>query len=104
MQREEVVSILESLTDGQPTKIVEALTTAAEWLRKIRDRPAAAGTKWTPGEDALLCDAFDAGTPIRELARQHGRTAAAIRIRLAMLGRLDMSAVASRGRGARVAS
>lgn len=101
MQRDQVISILESLAQGQPADVVEALNTATSVLRK-NDRPASAGMKWTEEEDALLCREFDAGTAIRAIAQQHGRTAGAITSRLVKLGKLDASQVTSRDRGARV--
>ena len=101
MQRDQVISILESLTEGQPELVVEALTTAVGALRRD-PRPVAAGTAWTEEEDGRLCAAFDAGTSIREIAEQHGRTRAAITMRLVKCGRLDPSQVVSRDRGARV--
>jgi hypothetical protein len=101
MERDQVISILESLAEGQPQFVVEALTTAKDVLRK-QERPASAGARWTSEEDATLCSAFDAGTAVREIARSHGRTSGAITIRLVKLGKLDPSAVTSRDRGARV--
>lgn len=103
MQRDEVISILDSLSEGQPAHVAEALAAATNLLRK-NVRPASAGRKWTDEEDALLCREFDEGIAIRDLARQHGRTSGAITSRLVKLGRIDASAVTSRDRGARVAS
>ncbi len=101
MQRDEVISILESLAHGQPPAVMEALMTATNVLRK-NPRPEAAGQRWTDEEDALLCREFDEGRPIGELAKQHGRSRGAITSRLVRLGRLDASAVTTRERGARV--
>jgi hypothetical protein len=103
MQRDQVISILESLVPGQTADVVEALTTATHLLRK-NDRPASAGARWTEEEDALLCREFDSGTAIRAIARQHGRSSGAITSRLVKLGKIDASAVQSRDRGARVVS
>ncbi|HEX7152914.1 MAG TPA: hypothetical protein VF618_15610 [Thermoanaerobaculia bacterium] len=64
----------------------------------------AAGKRWTDDEDARLCRAFDDGVPVGELAARHGRTNAAITLRLVKLGRIDPSEVQWRDRGARVAS
>lgn len=102
MQRDQVISILETLTEGQPEFVVEALGTAIEVLRKDK-RPVAAGTAWTEEEEARLCAAYDAGTPIREIAERHGRTRFAITSRLVKCGRIDPEKVVSRDRGARVA-
>jgi hypothetical protein len=101
MQRDEVISILESLAHGQTPAVMEALITATNVLRK-NPRPDAAGQRWTDDEDARLCREFDEGRPIRELAQTHGRTRGAITSRLVKLGRLEASAVTTRERGARV--
>jgi len=103
MQRDQVISILESLAEGQPQFVVEALTTAKNLLRK-HERPASAGAKWMPEEDAILCAEFDAGAAIPEMAQKHGRTSGAITSRLVTLGKLDAGMVTSRDRGARVVS
>jgi len=47
-----------------------------------------AGRPWTPGEDAELVRAFEAGARISQLARQHGRTRQAIQGRLYRLGKV----------------
>lgn len=101
MQRDEVISILESLAHGQPAMVMEALTTATNLLRK-NTRPESAGRRWSDEEDALLCREFDEGRPVAELAQQHGRSRAAITLRLVKLGRLDGGMVTPRERGARV--
>ena len=101
MERDQVITVLESLAEGQPPFVVEALTTAANVLRK-QDRPTAAGARWTAEEDAMLGAEFDGGAAIREIARKHGRTIGAITMRLVKLGRLDPGAVTSRDRDARV--
>lgn len=101
MQRDEVISILESLAHGQPPAVMEALMTATNVLRKS-PRPEAAGQRWTEEEDVLLCREFDEGRPIAELAQRRGRSRGAITMRLVKLGRLDASTVATRERGARV--
>lgn len=103
MHRDQVISILESLADGQSPLVVEALNTAANVLR-TNQRPASAGAKWTAEEDAILIGDYDAGTTIREIALKHGRTSGGITSRLVKLGKIDASAVTSRDRGARMAS
>jgi hypothetical protein len=130
MQRDTVIHYVESLasgidpTSGAPipletfrsTDVVRALFTAAQWLRGERPpgetspattrtgRPLAAGARWTDEEDDRLVLAFEAGMPVRDLARQHGRTQSAITLRLVKLGRIDPSRVTQRERGARLAS
>src|SRR5690349_1982613 len=101
MQRDEVISILESLAHGQPPTVMEALMTATNLLRK-NPRPESSGRRWTDDEDALLCRGFDEGRAVGELARTHGRSRNAINLRLMKLGRLDADAVPVRARGAQV--
>lgn len=101
MERDQVISILEALAEGQPPFVAEALTIATAVMRK-NTRPTSAGVRWTEEEDVRLCTEFDAGTAVREIARKHGRTPGAITSRLVKLGRLEASEVVSRDRGARV--
>lgn len=59
---------------------------------KRRERlPANFGKPWSESEDTLVASAFDGGATVLELARQQGRTQAAIRLRLEKLGRLPPS-------------
>jgi len=53
------------------------------------DAPANAGKPWTQTEDQALAERFDTGRTIPELAAEHGRTRAAIQVRLVKLGKLD---------------
>jgi hypothetical protein len=99
MERDQVISILEALAEGQPPFVTEALTIATAAMRKAR--PASAGARWTEEEDVRLCTEFDGGMAVREIARKHGRTPGAITSRLVRLGRLEAGAVVSRDRGAR---
>lgn len=46
------------------------------------------GKPWTPDEDKRLADAYDAGTPVPQLARTHQRGVGGIQSRLAKLGKL----------------
>ena len=65
-----------------------ALARQDELTRKKRDIPEHAGKPWSDDEDRRLAEAFDAKTPIKELASRHGRTVSAIEARLAKLGKL----------------
>ena len=47
-----------------------------------------AGKPWGEAEEADLLRGFEAGTPLTELAKKHGRTVAAIHGRLYLLGKL----------------
>jgi len=112
MERTEVITIVESLANAFQSKdVVRALAAAAELLRDPsvavaaapaarRNRPTSAGARWSEQEDTLLCHAFDSGTAIAEIARQHARTPGAITARLVKLGRLDPETVKFRDRGA----
>lgn len=103
MEREHIVSILESLSQGQPAEVAEALTAAATVLRKSA-RHSYAGVRWSADEDARLACEHDSGMPVRAIAERHGRSVSAITLRLVKLGRIDAGAVTtSRSRGARVA-
>lgn len=101
MERDQILSILESLAEGQPEFVVEALTVA---MTAVRGRPhlASAGLPWTAEEEARLCAEFDAGMTVADIARQHARSRGAITSRLVKCGRLDADRVVSRDRGARV--
>lgn len=50
--------------------------------------PANAGKAWTAEEDQLLCQAFDSGIAVKELAVKHSRSAAALNARLFKLGKI----------------
>lgn len=51
--------------------------------------PANAGKPWTDEEDHALAARFAAGRSVQELAAEHGRTPAAIQLRLVKLDKLD---------------
>ena len=60
---------------------------------KLRGEPPAnAGKKWTEQEDAALETAFDAGIPLKQVARELGRTAFAVEQRLVKLGKVEPAA------------
>ena len=64
---------------------------ASERERKPGTAPGNIGSRWTPDEEQRLLQAFDAGTPVTELARAHARSIAAIEARLLKLGKIDVS-------------
>lgn len=121
MDRDQVLLIVDSLAKGvdpatgsklphdvfHSADVVRALFAAANLLRgeaavpapPQKPRPASAGARWTEQEDALVCHAFDAGTPVAKIASQHGRTPGAITLRLVKLGRIDPESVKTRERG-----
>ena len=67
------------------------LLAAAKPVRPVAAAPGNAGKPWTEDEDQRLVAAFDAGTPVATLAREHERTTGAINSRLIRLGRLQAS-------------
>lgn len=93
----------EVLADDSPLSsphVIRALFIAAKALELMAaakpPRPAAAapgnaGKPWVEDEDQRLVAAFDAGTPVAELARTHERSSGAINSRLIRLGRLQVS-------------
>jgi len=116
-RREEHVRIIRALADGcdpftgeafdrdspyQHPDVIRALmgllhslelaaVTPAKTERR-RDLPANTGKPWTEADDQTLAASYDAGTPVPELARTHGRTPTAIRARLHRLGRIQEDA------------
>lgn len=118
MERQQVITVLESLANGvdpasganvmHSADTVRALAAAATLLRsapaRINPKFASAGTAWSAEEDARLAQEFDSGMTIAQMALGHGRTSGAITARLVKLGRIDPATVKSRDRGARVAS
>ena len=123
MERQQVISVLESLANGidpgsgaripldvfHSGDTVRALFAASNLLKAPAPRSrgastslTAAGTAWTQEEDARLCHEFDAGMTVAQIALQHGRSSGAITLRLVKLGRIDPATVKSRDRGAKV--
>lgn len=73
--------------------IVRALFVAEGLLRKetvasALTAPARAGKPWTPSEDRALLSAFDAGSALKMIAAELGRTTAGVAARLQKHGRL----------------
>lgn len=119
MEQNQVVTILESLANGiDPTTgaachdafatpdVIRALFIAAGQLKgepaitpPRKSPPAAAGARWTDEEDLVLCEEFDHGIALSEIATRHGRTKGAITSRLVKLGRIDPAMVKVRDRG-----
>lgn len=72
----------------------EGLLDALAAARKTRTRsdrafPARSGARWYDGETGELAAGFRAGRSIRQLARAHNRTEAAVEAELARLGLWD---------------
>ncbi|MDQ3282145.1 MAG: hypothetical protein M3Q69_12115 [Acidobacteriota bacterium] len=105
MEIEQVITTLERISHSAEESDREALLTAARTLRNgPRSAPRAAGSRWSETEDAQLCREFDEGLGVADMAAQHGRTRAAITLRLVKLGRLDASDVRLRDRSKRLVS
>lgn len=76
-------------------EVIRALFLAARALdsqptesRIAAHMPPHAGKPWTREEEERLIAEFDAGSPIEELARSHGRSKGGIAARLVRLGRI----------------
>ena len=88
----------EKLTGEGPwsdADVIRALFLAAEALertvrngrpRTVTNPPPAAGTPWTPEEDARLKSEFETTKDLAALAERHARTRGAISARLVRLG------------------
>jgi hypothetical protein len=110
MEYEQASDIIRQLADGldpntgqpfptdspfQHPQIVRALFVAGQALDrassargKARPRAEHAGFPWSDDEDRQLADAYDAGTPAKDLAGRHKRSTAAIQARLVKLGKI----------------
>ena len=110
MQTSEALRIIHTLADGvdpvsgevlaqdsayQQPQLMRALYACIRALERQEQRerrgfqlPVNAGKPWNEAEDQLLKEQFDQGKPIREIAKEHARTEAAIEARLEKFGRL----------------
>ena len=75
---------------NQP-EIIRALHCVLQELqtRQTGAQAVNAGRSWRPDEEQQLLEEYDAGLPVEQIARRHGRTAGAIEARLSELGRRD---------------
>ena len=109
MERQAVITVLESLANGidpstgariphesfHSADTVRALFAAASLLKapdrttRGNTRFTSAGEPWSKDEDARLASEFDGGMTIAQIALQHGRTSAAITSRLTKLGKIE---------------
>ena len=71
-------------------KIIEALSSLEEKIKKQRDLPERVGKPWSKNEDQALIKAFENGTAIEEMVVKHKRTRGAIRSRLVKLGKISL--------------
>lgn len=108
MTTAEARKIVESLADGrcpttgqpladtyQEPDVIRALFLAVRALEQLerieRQRktlPDRAGQPWEASEDQQLCEEFDAGKTVAEIAQVHQRTRGAVESRLERLGRI----------------
>ncbi len=110
MELSEALRILESLADGidphtgevfpndspyQRPQVVRALFLAVRALERLEARkqreerlPENAGKPWNDEEDKALCEGFDPGLRVSQLAQKHKRTVGAIQSRLEKLGKV----------------
>ena len=110
METSEALRIIQSLADGidphtgevfsdgspyQHPQVLLALLLAVRALERFEDRqrrgrplPVNAGKPWNDDEEKLLCEGFDGGSAVSELAQKHRRTEGAIQSRLEKLGKV----------------
>lgn len=110
MESSEALRIIRSLADGvdprtgevfsedspyQHPQVLRALFMAVRALERFEEKqrrekrlPVNAGKPWNDAEDKPLCEGFDAGLTVRELAQKHRRTEGAIQSRLEKLGKV----------------
>ena len=113
MQLDAALPIVQALADGvnpftgeaypdqspyAEPRALRALYSAIDLMSRELERekrksrlPANFAKPWSEGEDRALESAFDAGAPMAELGRKHGRTVGAIRLRLEKLGKIELS-------------
>ncbi|HJQ37884.1 MAG TPA: hypothetical protein VKB93_12170 [Thermoanaerobaculia bacterium] len=113
MDRQQVITVLESLANGtdpstgaripsdtfHSADTVRALFAAASLLKNARNgntKFVAAGTPWSSEEDSRLTQEFENRMTIAQIALQHGRTSAAITSRLVKLGKIQATPTSAR--------
>ena len=79
--------------------MIRALFQAIEALEKIQNKerhrieknlPENAGKSWERKEQEFLCESFDAGMTIKEIAQKLKRTEGSVQSRLVKLGRMQI--------------
>ena len=110
MKKAQALEILQAVADGidpntgemfpddspyHHPQIIRALFVAIKALENRDEReerrenlPPNAGKSWEDDEDQKLCDGFDAGMTIRQLAAKHQRTDGSIQSRLVKKGKI----------------
>ncbi|RWX51560.1 hypothetical protein VU01_11164 [Candidatus Electrothrix marina] len=110
MTNTEALKIIESLADGrcpmtgqilegvyQQPDVIRALSVAARALersersdRRRETLPERTGKSWDTVEDQQVCEKFDTGKTVEEIAVIHQRTKGAIQSRLQRLGKIKL--------------
>jgi hypothetical protein len=83
--------LMQSGSQATGTPQVSSASAQPERAPKRTGAGANAGKPWSGDEDKQLLAAFDAGQPLTDIARQHGRTVNGVRARLEKHGRLEPS-------------
>lgn len=104
MEKPEAIRIIKALANGvdpetsealasnspyQKPEVLQALFFALKVLEGNPNRPENVGKPWDKTEDELLCQHFDSGVAVKELALEHKRSRNAIRSRLVKLGKVE---------------
>jgi hypothetical protein len=104
MDKAEAIRIVQALADGrdpetsqplplnapyQKPPVLRALFFALKVLESDPHRPENVGKPWDKSEDERLCERFDSGVGVKELAIEHERSRNAIRSRLVKLGKIE---------------
>jgi len=94
--------ITDQLLDGayQQPDVVQALFVAINAIERVERSdqrravlPEYAGRAWDVAEEQQLCQEFDSGKSVKEIAEIHRRTNGAIQARLNRLGRPNTSSL-----------
>lgn len=95
MDRQEVIMVLESLTNAlvTATSLLREAPAAARSRGRGKTILTSAGMPWSAEEDARVCQEHDAGMTVAQIALQHGRSSGAITSRLVKLGKIDPGTV-----------
>ena len=80
--------MLRSCSAGSPTAATRSQARVCRTRASITTQKLS-GRSWRPDEEQQLLEEYDAGLPVEQIARRHGRTAGAIEARLSELGRRD---------------
>lgn len=85
--------------ESQPADPAIPVASSGRPDKPLRLPPANAGKPWTTEEDQQLCDAFEKGVAVKEIAVRHSRSTTALNARLFKLGKIADPGMPLRGRG-----